>query len=858
MAEELRAHLERRADDLVRAGLGRDSAERQARLEFGGVESAKDECREASGFQAIDDLVADTRYASRTLRRSPLFALVALLVLSVGIGACTAMFSVVNSILLRPMPYRNSARIVRLMTTNPSLHITAGPASYPDFMDWSRSGILETAGLYSYQNVVIALNGRSERVLAGIATSGVFSTFNVAPVRGRLFTASEDKLTDSPAVLLTEDFWRRRFGGDEAIVGSAVRIDGKSLSVVGVVPRFLSFEGQFDLWLSPLNINGAEGRDNRFWLAAGRTRPDLPRQQAQVRLQELCRELAQAYPASNKDWTLELADLKKSLVGDSTTQLMVLSGSVLFVLLIVCANVAALYVVRATVRERELSIRASLGASRARIVRQLVTESGVIALLAAGLGTALAFGAVSLIREHGPRDIPRLEEIQVDKGALLFAGGLGLIVALLAGAAPAASSVRRDLHASLRASGRGATEGLPTSRARALLVSAEVALSVILLSGSALLAKSFWVLAHEDLGFRSDHLLSLFVSIPSTKVLSGETYRADWVEQYIERLVASLKSLPGVSSVGVGMYAPLGGGGRQTWQRFQLSGDEGRDGGMVEGITQVVTPEYFATLGIPLRRGRLFGSGDGSGSSGVALINDAFVRQRFEGEDPVGRSLILPGDSKPREIVGVVGNLTAGLPGEPAPPQVFVPEAQTPVPMLTVFVRTEREPALLTPGVERRVLEVDPDVPAYRIRSGEELVARSLGTRRFITQVMAGFAGLSVALALMGLYGVLAYSVAQRAQEFGVRLALGARPAQVVTLVVRQGLHLVVMGVGTGLVGALALTKAMGSLLYHVSPRDPSVLTLVAAAVFLPAILSCWIPARRAARVDPAIALRGD
>jgi predicted permease len=854
--QEMRAHIERRVEDLVRAGVPKSSAERQARIEFGALESAKEECREASGFRPIDELIADTRHTVRILRRSPVFALVAIVALSIGIGACTSMFSVVNSILLRPLPYRNSDRIVRILTNNASLRISDGPTSYPDFVDWSKSGILETSCIYSYQNVVITMHGVSERVLAGIGTSGVFSTFDVAPVRGRLFTAADDRLSDSPAVILTEDFWRRRFGGDESIVGSAVRIDGKSLTVVGIVPAFLNFEGQFDVWVAPPNINGADERANRFWLTAGRTRPGMTRQQAQERLRQLCRALAEAYPASNKGWSVDVADLKETLVGDTRTELLVLSGSVLFVLLIVCANVAALYVVRGTVRERELSIRASLGASGARILRQLITESAVIALIAAGLGTATAAGAVSLIREHGPRDLPRLEEVQVDTRALLFAAGLAIFVGLLSGVAPAVQSVRRNPQSGMRAASRVMTEGRRKGLTRAALVSAEVALSVMLLSGAALLVKSFRALAHEDLGFRADHLLTMFVWMPSTKFLDGDQYQSVKVEQYIERLEAGLRSLPGVSNVGVGMYAPVGGGGYQTWQQFRVFGDNEREEGMVHGIKQVVTPEYFATLGIPLRRGRVFNSSDSPGSNAVALINEAFARTRFGRKNPVGRRVVLEDDPKPREIVGVVGNIQPGAPSELAPAQVFVPEAQNPVPMLTVFVRTQQDPARLVAAVQRRVLDVDPDVPAYRVRSAEELVSRSLATKRVVMQLMAGFAGLSVALALIGLYGVLAYSVARRTREFGVRVALGAQPVQVVAMVLRQGLGLVLSGVGCGLLAAIALARLLGGLLYRVSPRDPAVLSLVAAAVFAAAIVSWWMPARRAAKVDPAVTLR--
>ena len=856
MEQEMRAHIERRAEDLARSGVPLEDARRRALIEFGGLEATKEDCREASGFSLIDEIAQDIGYTARMLRKSPGYALVAMAVLSIGIGACTAMFSIVDSILLRALPFPNAGRLVRIFTNNSSLHVSEGPTSYPDFMDWERSGILEAAAIYSYSDVIVNLNGRSERALGGVGSSGFFTTFGVRPLRGRLFNASEDRLSSTPVVLLSENFWRNKLGANENVVGSTLRIDGKDLSVVGVVPAFLAYDADFQLWMSPTGDNGPEQRENRYWRAVGRMRPDLSRRQTEQRLRQLSARLAQSYPASNKYWGVDVADLKESLVGDSRTQLSVLFGAVLFVLLIVCANVAALNMIRAKVRERELSIRASLGASRRRLIRQLITESMLVTVIAAALGLALATAATYAVREHGPADLPRRSEIQVDVRALLFAAGLAMVVGLLSGVAPGLQAAKRELEPGMRENDRRSTAGRSSARARSILVTVEVILAVVLLSGSGLLIKSFWALSHEDVGFNTSHLLTFFISIPSTKFLERGKYQSDRVLQYIQRLEASLRTLPGVLSVGVGMYAPVGGGGYQTWQQCRIAGAAGHEKSMVHGIVQVVTPDYFPTLGIPFKSGRSFTPADRPETQKVAIVNEAFARAAFGQENPVGHELSLEGDKTTREIVGVVGDIKPGSPGEEAPPQLFLAETQNPVPMLTLFIRTQGDPALLSAAAQRQALQVDPDVPAYKVRTAEEIVSRAVASKRFLMQLTAGFAGLSLILALVGMYGVLAYTVAQRTREFGVRVALGARRSQVAALVLREGLTLALVGIAVGVVASIAVMRIVASLLYKVKPQDPKVLITIAAIVFAAATVSCWIPARRAANVDPATALR--
>src|SRR5581483_11076931 len=481
MDEEIREHIERRTEHLISSGVPAAEASRQAHIEFGGLELTKEECREASGFRMMDEMAADIRYTVRMLRKSPAFALVAVVLLSIGIGACTAMFSVVNSILMRAMPFPNADRIVQIFTHNQKLHVSGGPTSYPDFIDWAESGIFETAGLYSYDDIIVTLNGRSERVLGAVASSGVFGTFGVVPVRGRLFTKAENRLSAAPSVILSEPFWRNKLGADEHAVGSTLRIDGKNLTVIGVVPAFLTYEADFQLWLSPTGDNGPEQRENRYWHVVGRIPPGSSRASTQERLRQFCARLAEAYPESDKDWGADVSDLKETLVGDSRIQLKVLFGAVIFVLLIVCANMAALNMIRAKVRERELSIRASLGASRGRIIRQLLTESVILAVLAAVLGSALAASAAYAIREHGPSDLPRRNEIQVDMRALFFAAGLAILAGLLSGAAPALQTTERHLESGMREQDRCSTAGQRSARVRTMLVTVEVILSVILL-----------------------------------------------------------------------------------------------------------------------------------------------------------------------------------------------------------------------------------------------------------------------------------------------------------------------------------------------------------------------------------------
>jgi len=857
MDDEMRFHIEARMKDLFAQGLSHEEAGRQARVEFGALTAAKEDCRRTSGYQWIESLGSDLRYTARTLRRSPLFTIVAVGILACGIGACTAMFSVVNSVLLRPLPYPNSDRIVRILTNNPILHVSNGPTSYADAQDWTRSGLFQSVGIYSMDHAIVNLNGRSETVLAGTATHGLFGTLGVRPVRGRLFMAREDVPSEAPVAVLTERFWRRRFGGNDNVLGSTLRINGRTVPVVGIIPAVFGFDLDPELWVSPTGENSSTLRFNRFWKALGRLSAGATRVQTQDRLRQVCRRLAEAFPDSNKGWGVDLVDLRESVVGDFKPQLLVLLGSVLFVLLVVCANVASLFLLRATARERELAIRTALGASRRRVARQILTETGVIAFLGAGLGCVIALAAVALLRARGPSDLPRLEHVGVDGYSLLFAAGLAVFTTILSGLAPGLQGSLVDRQNALHDTSRFSTGSRRRGRLRSWFVVSEVALSVLLMSGAGLLLKAFHSLSHEDVGFRTGHLLTAFIDMPAPKYLDHGKYRGDKVARYAQAVTDALRTLPGASNAAAGMYVPVNGGGYVTWRRVFVEGDMGPQAHFVHGVCQSVTPEYFETLGIPRKAGRLFEATDDARGQQVVIVDEAFVRARFPGENPVGRHILLEGEEQPRVVVGVVGDIQPELPSQPKPPEVYAPMAQEPIPALAVFVRAQ-QPDALARSLERAVLDVDPDIPAFRVRTQDEVVAEALASKRFVAALMAGFAAAAVLLATIGLYGVIAYAVAQRTREFGVRLALGANAATLTAEVVAQGTRLLAVGIAIGMIAALALTRALSALLYHVDPRDAMVLSIVAGIIFAAGIASCWLPARSVQNIQPASALRAE
>jgi len=854
LAAELEFHIRSRTRDLVKMGVAEAEARRRVRIEFGGMESVTDDCRDVRRGHMAEELFKDLRYALRVLRKAPAFSLAAICTLALGIGACTSIFTVVDDVLLRPLSYPEPDRIVRPLTKNPPLGIKNGPASYPDYLDWQDSGVFESVGVYLTSNVVLSTGGQAERVIGAMATGGVLAALKVKPLAGRLFTPEESKPSLTPVALITERTWRRRFGADPRLLGSAIKVNGQPITVVGILPAGFTFEDDPELWTSPISTGNETFREARYLAALARLRTGATMEQTRAQLDQISRRLGAAYPASNRDWGVDVVSLKESMVGDTRTQLLVLLGAVGFVWLIVCANVATLLLVRTSGRGREMAVRAALGASGTRLVRQLMTESLVLVLAGGAAGIAMALAAISLLREYGPADLPRLDQIRVDAISVAFTLGIAMLTGLVCSLGPVLQTRGHHPGAGLQEGGRSATEGRRRSLTRAALVMTEVALSIVLLTGSGLLIKSFWNLLRQDAGFRTDRLLTFFLSLPNAKSMENGHYQKERVAHYVASVTARLQSIPGVQHAGLGMSLPLGGGGWQTWSKFWVAGEGTSRAGFVHGISQSITPDYFAALAVPLRLGRTFSSQDSAHSPAVAIINEEFARQKFAHRNPIGRRIGIEDGKETFEVV--VGSIKSGGLQEPSPPQIYQPMAQVPVPVLTAVLRTAGDPAAMSRTVQQQILTVDPDVPAYRLRTGDQLLGRSLAKRRLLMALISWFAAIALVLALLGLYGVLAYGVAQRTREIGIRMALGAAAGQVLAGVVRQGMAIASLGVVAGLAGALAITRVLKDALYNVSPLDAGVLLVAPAALLLVAVLACAIPARRAARIDPVLALR--
>jgi predicted permease len=813
-----------------------------------------------AGFKAQSPgwCLQDVRFAVRAIRRQPGFSLVVISTLALGIGANTAVFSVLDVVLLQPLPYANADRLVQVESDNGPLGISGGPVSYPDFLDWHDADVFEDIGIYQPGNSVIRIGGASERVQSAAASASLFSTLGVQPLIGRLPSAEEDRPGGRRVALLTEALWRGRFASDPGILSRPVLIGGKPLSVVGVLPDNFVFPSDPELWTTFEDDGDVTMRANRYMNVIARTRPGESRAQVNERLRVICAQLERTYGNSNKDWRASVVPWHESQVSGARPQLVLLAGSVALVLLIGCSNVAMLLLARSARRGREFAVRAALGAGRRRIVSQLLTESLILSLVSGAVGVALAAWWVSLFAQFGPRDIPRLAETAINGRALLFALAASCAAAVLFGLVPAFQSSRRDINALLQDAGRTST---PDRRRRVLshaLLIAETAISLVLIVGAALLLKSFVRLIDVDAGFRTDHLLTFHLPLPTTTFLIGNEYQRDRVRQYFEDVVARIEAYPDVESAAATLELPLGGGGYRVWQDFEIIGHPETGPQKTLAVAGNVTAHFFTAMQIPVRLGRGLNDRDDAAASPSAVVSETFARTFLAGESPLGQRLRLGGDTKLWEIVGVVGDVKPdGLESKPNP-VVYKPFAQDPKPFMAIVVRTRTEPVAIAPSLTRELLRIDPDVPPYRVRSADDLLARSLGARRFGTTLMAAFAATGLVLALLGLYAVISNVIAQSTRDIGLRVALGASRSGVLRSVLRQGLGPSTLGLVLGMLIALLSAPAMRRLLYGVEPLDPAVMLLVPFALGLASVLACIGAARRALRVDPVIALRAE
>jgi len=852
--EELRVHVRNRADDLERSGLTRAEAERRARIEFGGHEKFKEECREALGARSLEIFLEDVRFAARLLRKSPGFAAVAVLTLALGIGANTAIFSVVDTVLLRPLPYRNPLRLVWA-----SEHFALGPstvvsADFPAWRDHNHAfEQVEAFGGTSGANLTGA--GEPARVSVTSVTTGFFSMLGVAAVLGRTFLADEGKQGQEHVALLSEALWRNRFGADPRIIGETIRLDGTGYAVVGVIPETVRYP-RADVW-TPLALDAAifSPHSPRWMMLAaiGRLKPDTEISQAQSDLEVIAQEMDKEYPPAAARFRghvrVEIIPLHELLVHNARSLLMILLGSTALVLLIGCANVANLLLSRGVVRVKEMAVRAALGAKRGRLIRQLLTEGFLLVTIGGVLGCAGGFSATRILRELIPASLPA--SIRLDLRIFGFSAAISAAALLAFGLVPAWIASRTDVNETLKEGGvrLGASPG--THRLASIFSAGQIALSLTLLVGAGLLLRSFLRLTEVDLGFDPHGLLIATVERPLTAAAFDSQQHSAFFQASLERV----RNLPGVRDAALTQRYPLG-DPRNATLALHIQGSENFQPPQPISITGI-SSDYFHLMRTPLVKGRTFSDRDAADAPGVAIVNGALARVAFAGRDAIGQHISFGGPTAPwKEVVGVAANVREdALDREPLP-EIFVPHLQQPSFAMTIVVRTDSDPHLLEEGVRRAVQSVDRNQPLAATAVMEEVIARSVAPRHFRMLLFGLFALLALVLAVIGVYGVMAYSSSQRAREFGVRIALGANRRDILKLVIGQGFEMALVGVGVGIAGALVLTRFLSSLLYGVSPHDPMTFVGVAVLLLTVALAACWIPARKAMHVDPMVALR--
>ncbi|HEX3560945.1 MAG TPA: ABC transporter permease [Pyrinomonadaceae bacterium] len=811
----------------------------------------------------MNTLWKDIRYAARVLWKSPGFTAVAVIAVALGVGANTAIFSVVNAVLLKPLVYQDPGQLVLINHNYKKIDLRASVSApgYAYYHDNAKS--FSDVAAFGPMNINLTGEGEPERLQGMSVTANLFRTLGAQAAQGRTFSAEENRVGSNKVVVLSDAFWRRRFGG-LPVLGKNITLNGEPYTVVGVMPPGFQFGREFappgpDLWspitFTPQQLDPNNNLTSEYLGVVARMKPGVSAGQAQAELNSIADDLRRQYmPGMDEsNWGLLLTPLDEFVVGKIRTALWILLGAVSFVLLIACANVANLMLARAAVRQKEIAVRTALGASRWRVVQQLLTESVLLSLAGGAVGLLLAMWGVDLLLRLNDNRLPRATEIGLDSRVMLFTLGVSLLTGVVFGLAPAFQTSGINLHDTLKEGGRSGKGGVRRGVRNALAV-AEMAFAVVLLVGAGLLVRSFMQLQQVSPGFEPRGALAMMVSLPANKY-ADPTQRAAFMRQMLEQV----RALAGVKSAATTTTLPLSG--------FNQSGSFGIEGKPTprgqdspHGSRWMVSDDYFQTMGIPLVRGRYFDAHDAAEASGVAIIDEALARKYWPGEDPVGKRIAFEGTPQQprwREVVGIVGHVKdEGLEGE-SRAQYYVPYAQNAnAPNLFLAVRAEGDPASLAPAVRGAIAGVDADLPVYRVTTMEQMVADSLAQRRFSMTLFGVFAALALALAVVGLYGVMSYAVAQRTHEFGLRMALGAQRRDILRMVVGQGLVLVGVGLAAGLVGALALTRVMSSLLYGVSATDPLTYAGIALLLAAVALLASYIPARRATKVDPMVALR--
>lgn len=851
---ELRVYLEQLTDEKARSGMPLSEARRAALLELGGMEQIKEEVRGIRMGGMLETLFQDLRYGCRTLRKNPGFTGAAVFALALGIGANSAMFSVVYGILLRPLPYADADRVAMVYMHFSPQNAERGTMCIADYLDWkAQNHTFQDPSIYSSRRIDLAGRGEPEQVQGAFVSAGFFSTLGGQPLAGRLFLPGEDAPGSASTAVISESLWRRRFSGSPTAIGQTISVNGSAATIIGVMPgAFRLPRASTEIWTN-LKIVPPTRRGPFFYRGIARLKPGVTLAQAQSETNAIGRRIMQGNPYY-KNLTLPVERLRDSMVGSVRTPLLVLIGAVGLVLLIAVVNVANLMLARATTREREMALRLGLGAGRGRLVRQLLTESVLLAVAGGAAGLAVSYGCIQLLRSWNPGNLPLIEYVQMDTRALAFMFGVAVITGLAFGLAPALQARRVDLNATLKEGGRGATAGSSGRRTRAALVIAEIALSLMLSVGAGLLLRSLARLERVNGGFAARQQEILVTSISPSDRKYNE---APAVHQMYDRMLERVSHLPGVAAAALSDSLPPD--AQADWDTFRIEGQVLGFGESNPAVSvAIISPEYFRTMRIPLLKGRFFSDRDRQDSPLVTIVSDSFARRFFPNQNAIGKRIKQSGgdnDVPFMEIVGVVGDVKyTGLQSD-SDETYYMPYRQNYARQMFVVARSP-EGAGLSASLRREVQAVDPGVTVTQVETMEQWFTRAVARPQFDTLLLAVFAGIAVLLAAVGIYGIIAYSVAQRTHEIGVRMALGAARGSVLRMVIRQGAGLAAIGVGVGLAGAFVLTRLLSTLLFGVSTTDPLTFLAAAAGLVLIALAASLVPARRATRISPMVALR--
>ncbi|HEV2488360.1 MAG TPA: ABC transporter permease [Candidatus Acidoferrales bacterium] len=847
--DELRDHIARKTQDYMARGMTPPEARRAALIELGGLEQAKEECRDTRHVRWLQDLLQDLRFGLRMLRKSPGFTAVAVLTLTLGIGASSTVFSVVNAVLLEPMPYPDSKSLVYLIDSNPSQGWPRFASSPANFLDWrAQSRSFEQVVACARDTGNVALGEIPEQWRGLAVTEGFFQALRVQPAIGRLFDSSDFVAGKERLLVLSDALWHGEFGGDPSVIGRGIQKDGNLYTIVGVMPPGFQFGGDSVLYWTPFVFDKslAAARGAHFLRVFARLRDGVSITTAQAEMKTIAAHLERQYPESDQGWTVLVDPIRAATVRNVQSALLVLFGAVALVLLIACANEANMLLSRAVVRRREMAIRIALGARRSRIVRQLLTESVLLALVGSVFGLLMALLAGRALASLPANILPRAQSIHIDSRVLAFTFVLALATGIIFGLAPALSILRDDPYQKVNVA---ETHSRRRESLRRLLVVSEVALAFVLVAGSGLLIRSFFRLTSVQPGFQTQARLSFDVSLPQSRYSSPNKWSA-----LFDQAREQLASLPGVLSADLTSLTPLN-GDTSVWT-FGVNGEQNRTS-LPSATYYLVSPGYFRDMGIPLLAGRDFTPDDSAAAPHVCLINDFLARTAFPGRNPIGQRVQIGRNyDVVRQIVGVVGSVKQeGLDtGETF--QVYEPFDQMPEPDMTLILHVGSNPQSLLPAARRVIQQLDSQQPIVNPRTLDDYAASSVALPRFRTQLFALFGILALTLAVIGLYGVMSYSVTQKFQEIGIRMALGAQRGDIYGFVLRGGMLLAVAGVFLGILGALIFSQFVSSFLFEVTPRDPATFLGVALLFVAVSALACWLPARRAMNVDPMIALR--